>query len=270
MHVVAQTEPRPGSVNEDFLVVDERLVIVLDGCGIADSLAATLDRGCVHGVPWYVESLAKELTVRAADPELTLAAALSGAIAAVTDQHRGGCDLTNPDTPSSTVAMLRERDEALDYLVLADASVIMDGPGGAEVICDRVETGAGRTASPPPLGSPERAAWDAVDAASRAERVNRPGGGLWVAGTDPAAAGHALTGSVPRAGVRRAVVATDGACRLVEFGELTVTQLLDLVQNEGPAALIQRTRAAEEADPDGERYPRGKRYDDATVAFCRF
>jgi hypothetical protein len=46
-------------------------------------------------------------------------------------------------------------------------------------------------------------------------------GGFWVAGTDPAAARHALTDTAPRAGLHRAAVLSDGATRLVDrFGLL--------------------------------------------------
>jgi hypothetical protein len=41
---------------------------------------------------------------------------------------------------------------------------------------------------------------------------------------------------------------------------------LDLLDKLGPAGLIEQVRSIEVADPDGERYPRRKRHDDATVA----
>jgi len=36
----------------------------------------------------------------------------------------------------------------------------------------------------------------------------------------------------------------------------------------GPEAIITQVRAAEASDPDGQRWPRGKRHDDASAAFC--
>jgi hypothetical protein len=44
------------------------------------------------------------------------------------------------------------------------------------------------------------------------------------------------------------------------------TAYLDLLDKLGPAGLIEHVRAIEIADPDGHRYPRTKRHDDATVA----
>jgi hypothetical protein len=65
------------------------------------------------------------------------------------------------------------------------------------------------------------------------------------------------------------LLATDGATRLVEFGELSWPALLDLAAAD-PAELVRRTRAAEDADPTAIRFPRGKQYDDATAAWCTF
>jgi hypothetical protein len=261
-------EPRPGHENEDLLATAHDLVVVLDGCGKPDSM--TVDRGCVHGVPWYVRTLADHLVERAVDPRVPLADALAAAIGAVTDAHRDTCDLTNADTPASTVAMLRRRGPLLDYLVLSDSCVVLDRrpAGDIEVICDERIATAMPAFEPYPLGSPERADRDRRASAARTARLNRPGG-FWIASTDPAAAAQALTGTVPVAGLAGALVASDGGVRLREFGELTWPQLCDAVAAEGPEALVSRTRAAEAADPAGIRWPRGKQYDDATLVWCR-
>jgi hypothetical protein len=74
--------------------------------------------------------------------------------------------------------------------------------------------------------------------------------GFWVASTDPAAAQHALTGTVPRGGL------------------LDWPGFLDAIAEQGPDTIIQQVRAAEASDPDGQRWPRGKRHDDASAAFC--
>lgn len=271
MRTEGVSEPRPGHQNEDLLATAADLVVVLDGCGTPDSMAATLHRGCVHGVPWYVRTLGDQLVRLAADSRVPLADALAEAIRAVTDAHRDTCDLTNPDTPASTVAMLRQRGPLLDYLVLSDSCVLLDrrtSGGDIEVICDeRIAATMPRFESYP-LGSPERADRDRRASAARSARLNRPDG-FWVAATDPAAATEALTGTVPVAGLAGALVATDGGVRLHEFGELTWSRLCDLVATDGPAALVSRTRAAEAADPTGVRWPRGKQYDDATLVYCR-
>ena len=94
--------------------------------------------------------------------------------------------------------------------------------------------------------------------------------GFWVASTDPAAAQHALTDTAPRDGLKRAAVLSDGATRLVDrFGLLDWPSFLEALTAHGPEAIIQQLRAAEAGDPDGQRWPRGKRHDDASAAFCQ-
>lgn len=293
MRVVGASEPRPGKDNEDLLLVRDGLVLVLDGCGVSESLAATIDRGCAHGVPWYVRTLGAELAARAADPAVPLPTALAAAIGATRDAHGTACDLANPDTPASTVVALRERDAHLDYLVLSDSCLVLDvvvgaaddnrgasdsaadrgdgdrGAGGVVVVTDHRVEGAMPAPVTLPLDDPGRRAADRERSLHRKEQLNRPGG-YWIASTDPAAAAEAVTGTVPTASVRRAMLASDGGVRLVEFGELTMAAALELAGTAGPDALIARTREAEAADPRAARWPRGKQYDDATVAYCTF
>ncbi len=271
MRVTGVSEPRPGQQNEDLLATADDLVVVLDGCGTPDSLAGRARRGCVHGVPWYVRSLGAELVRLAGDPRTPLADALAESIGVVTAAHQGTCDLTSVDTPASTVAVLRRRGGLLDYLVLSDCSVVFDRrpAGDVDVVCDDRIAQLMPPFEPHPLGSPERAARDRESSLARSALLNRAGG-FWVASTDPAAATQAVAGTVPVAGLAAVLVASDGGVRLHEFGELAWPALLDLVAAEGPAGLVARTRAAESTDRAAERWPRGKQYDDATVAYCTF
>jgi hypothetical protein len=94
-------------------------------------------------------------------------------------------------------------------------------------------------------------------------------GGYWIAAADPAAAEHATAGRVSTGELQRFAVLTDGAARIVTpFGELSWRELLDLAETEGPEAVLRRVRAAEASDPLGQRWPRNKRSDDATLALA--
>jgi hypothetical protein len=71
--------------------------------------------------------------------------------------------------------------------------------------------------------------------------------------------------------VRRIALLTDGAsCAVEEFELFDWPQLLAVLTDEGPLALIGRVRAAELADHNGHATPRYKRHDDATAALCFF
>jgi hypothetical protein len=68
-----------------------------------------------------------------------------------------------------------------------------------------------------------------------------------------------------------AIALTDGAARLsAQFAEISWTALFQIVDEDGPAEIIRRTRALELQDPDARRWTPGKLHDDATTAYCRF
>jgi protein phosphatase 2C-like protein len=244
------TEATPDRANEDYVVAGPDWVVVLDGA----TQRPDVEPGCVHDPRWLVHRLGAALAGRLTDaPSHPLPQLLASAIEAVGAVHGDGCDLTNPDSPSAAVALLRRRDERLEWLVLADCAVVVD-------LEDRVEVTLDDRLARLPSYTTE---------AVRALR-NTPQG-FWVAGTRPEAAYEALTGSCELSGVRRAAVLTDGATRLVErFGVLGWPGLLDLLDTAGPAELIRRTRAAERAENPAERARlRGKPHDDATAVLLR-
>ena len=261
MQVAFACQPAaPASTNEDFVVACPSAVIVIDGASVPQEL----DTGCHHGTPWFVAQLGttllRQLVTRPADD---LAGSLARAIEQVRSLHDGECDLAHPGSPSAALAVLREHDGQVDYLVLADCTVALASLGGIEVISDdRISQ----------VAQAERAAKAAFSTLVRAQRRHRNrAGGFWVASVDPAAAQHAITGRMARSQLGRAVVLTDGAARLVERFQLaTWPEALALLEQHGPGALVARVRAAERDDPQCVRWPRSKRHDDATVAVCSF
>ncbi|BFO22352.1 hypothetical protein SHKM778_87400 [Streptomyces sp. KM77-8] len=116
-----------------------------------------------------------------------------------------------------------------------------------------------------PTGSPEHSAALAEYRDVLTGLRNRPGG-FWIAGPDPRAAEHALTGTVPLESLASVTLLSDGATRLVDRFQLADwRQILAVLDFFGPDELIRRVREAEAGDPDGRRWPRGKARDDATV-----
>ena len=277
MRVRYATQPSPGRVaNEDHAFHTGDLVGVFDGV----SVPAGVDTGCVHGPAWYVRRLAAHLTQAAASPAVPLADALAESIQAVRGEHGDRCDLDNPQTPASTVSLVRDAGDHVEYLLLCDSRLILDRGGEQlQVLTDTrfeasvaeirrlVLTGASA------FGTADHEERVRQAAQLRQQHTNRPGG-YWIAAALPEAAYEALTGTLPLTGpdrVRRAAVITDGAAVAVEqFGLFDWRGLLDLLTTAGPEELIRRVREAENADPTGESRPRYKRHDDATVALCEF
>ncbi|MBF9133679.1 protein phosphatase 2C domain-containing protein [Plantactinospora sp. S1510] len=241
------TEPAPGRPNEDHLVVSAGFAILLDG---VTELPGS-DTGCRHGPGWLVRMLGAHLAAAlSADRTTGLDQVLAGAIEAVGRLHAHTCDLTNPNSPSSTVAIVRERGQRLDYLVLCDSSVVFEDARGIVVVSDD------RTGGLP-----------GYDRDTVARLRNRPGG-FWVASTEPAAAAEAITGSVDRNGLFRLLLCTDGVSRLVDIFGLGWAEVFRLAEAGGPRAVIEAVRAREVEHP-GQLASSGrtvKRHDDATLA----
>ncbi|WP_333757187.1 hypothetical protein [Streptomyces sp. IBSBF 3352] len=268
MRVAIDTQPGGAGPNEDWVAGTPTLAVVLDGLSTAG-----LDTGCRHGVPWYVANLGSHIVAALADARTSLSAGLANALEQVAALHPE-CDLRNPGTPSATVAILREREDSLDHLVLADSPIVLEGANGFTVLTDlrvdkvlpelraEVEQYETHTAE-------HQEALRRLITAQRQTR-NTPTG-YWVAASDAEAAAHALVGSTPSQDVRAAAVLSDGASRLVtEYGMATWSEVFATLRIGGPQELISSVRKVEATDPTGRRWPRYKSGDDAAIAFCQW
>jgi len=108
---------------------------------------------------------------------------------------------------------------------------------------------------------------------SKSTLTNTPAG-YWIASSNPQAAYHAVTGTLPRHGpdaVCRFALLTDGAARVIDPLQLIDWKgVLDTLAAHGPQPLIDQLRQAEYADALTAPRPRYKPHDDASVIFCSF
>lgn len=266
----AQLASRPGSrhsPNEDWAGVTMHAAVVLDGV----TAPSDLDTGCMHSVPWYVHQLGSSLLARLAADDVDLIDVLAMAIKNVADLHVGTCDLANSGTPSATVAVIRSRNQHIEWLVLADAAILIESDDGLKVITDgRVNDFAAvqrdaalSTAS----GGERRQLINELVSAQRKVR-NQPGG-YWVAGSNPDAAREATVGATNALEGQRCALMSDGVTRLVEFGDLSWAGLFEVLEQNGPDAVLNRIREIEASDSDLTRWPRYKASDDATAVVVR-
>ncbi|TDC87197.1 hypothetical protein E1161_26110 [Saccharopolyspora aridisoli] len=238
MPATAATIAAPGHCNEDHFAIGPDWAFVLDGA----TAPAGLDSGCVHDVVWLVRRLGGVLAERLTTSDEALPDVLAEAIDRLRGAHADTCDLNNPNSPSSTVTLLRLRDQA-EHLVLADSPLVLEVDGEVRPIVDkRIDR----------LPSYTREA---------VAELRNSADGFWVASTVPEAAHHAVTGTTPP--FRRAALLTDGASRHVDHFALTDWPgLLDLLDAGGPSTLLNQVRQAETT---GTPPPRAKPHDDATV-----
>ena len=243
MRITYATESAPGHVNEDCAICGNEWAVVLDGATAPEGV----DSGCVHDVPWLVRHLAAAVTRRILLDSGSLPDLLAASIEETRDAHAATCDLGNPDSPSSTISIVRVRDGAADYLTLGDSPIVIRGEGQAltPIADDRL----GHL----PGGRPYTL--ELV----RSLR-NKPGG-FWVASTDPEAAYRAVTGSVPFEASTEIGIFTDGASRLVESYGYEWEHVFSILETSGPGGVISLVRAAERDRP----LRGGKQHDDATA-----
>ncbi len=255
--------------NEDFVGAVPEIVVLLDGAGIPGT-----EEVCCHGVSWYSRTLGGTLLASMAREGRTdPVQALADGIDRVAAQHRHTCDIAHPNSPQASVAMIKFEDDRADYLVLADAFVVLDRvDGGSQAITDPREVMVRRECASPlhglAVGTVEyqEARLSAVE--SLRARRNQPGG-YWIAKDDPHAAAQAVTGSTPLADLNGAALLSNGASRIVDPYLLAEwPAVMEALRTSGPEVLLQGIRRAESEAGAGVALPGYQSPDDATAAYC--
>lgn len=252
--------------SEDVVVVLPQAVVLLDG---ATSVDPELPSG-----GWYASRLAGELAGRLAGyPNTDLADLLAASIKTVARDHQ----LTPGRSPSSTVALLRWTDTTIEGLVLADSPIVVFAAAGPTVLADSrlasMPRGAGyRDRLTAGEGYDENHLVALRKAMTNMAARRNVEGGFWVAEADPDAAHYAERATWPRDQVATVLMASDGvSCGVDSYGVFPDwSAVRDLVAGEGPEAVLDRVRAAEQADPDGTRWPRPKPHDDQALVVVNF
>jgi hypothetical protein len=185
---------QPGSAerqNEDAFRIEGDFIAVADGA------TERTESGCVHGAAWLAMQLAAYAVKRRRSADL--ASALELSIGDVVSAHIDRCNLAHPGSPSAAVALCRRRGSDLEWLVLADVTVLIRTDDGLEIHSQdhhHVAADLRAEADHYLIGDPRKTrVLEQMKHIENAQR-NQPGG-FWVAGTDPRAANHALTGTVP-------------------------------------------------------------------------
>lgn len=265
---IATIPATPDNPNEDFAGLTPQGAVLLDGAGLSG-----VPTPCSHGVAWYTRHLGAALLTRLiSNDQQDLSAMLAEAIQVTAAAHEKTCDLTDPGTPGATVVIVRLSEKELQYLVLADSVLLIEhGEGSLEVITDNREATIGRH---------YRQVMDNIRAGTqihenarrdyvRAMQVHRnQPNGFWLAAANPTAATEAIVGGFPRDEVRSFALLSDGASRLADrFSIVDWRGLMALLAQDGPQRLLEDVRTAENTDPSGTKWPRGKVHDDATAIY---
>ncbi len=245
MYITSASASTPGRINEDYVCTGGDWAVILDGA----TAPPRIDSGCVHGVPWIVRQLTARVAYRLALADMaSLPDILAAAIKGTCRAHADTCDLTNPNSPSSTVSMLRLCNNSLDYLTLGDSPIILwhTDHSFTPIIDDRT--------SHLPGGRPYTL--------EVVQNHRNKAGGFWVASTNTDAAYQAISGSVEVSHLTEAALFTDGITRLLDWYGYTWPEIFGHLRENGPVSLISLVRAEE-----AKGHPFGKQHDDASVIY---
>lgn len=244
--------------NEDRVFASDRAVVLLDG---ATGSAAPRTGG------WYANQLGCTVVQHLdQDPDASLEDVLSRSISEVVKRF----NLEPTSSPSSTISIVRVRDDMLDVLVLGDSPVVLQMSDMLIVpIADHRINGVAGPERERLRASREGKADAARRALTQAEAASRNmPGGYWIAETDPTAARHALALTVPLGSVKAALLASDGVAVGVERYLVPESwgSALDIASR-SPADLIDRVFEVERSDLERTRWARSKVHDDKTAAY---
>ena len=261
--------------NEDALGFEPRLAIVLDGAtGLGSKL---LD--APSDAAWLAQEGAERFVSHAGSlhgPALIAQVAEEVEAAFIRLRHRA--PLETYELPMASLILVEPEDgDRLRVQGFGDCGLIIARPDGSvEVVGkgfhskDEEGKSAARLAAQQGVRATDNLTEPTFQAALRASRNRYNGGGseVWVFAPQAECAAHATSHTLQAPRGSRLLLATDGFLALVtDYGRYDAQGLIAAVAERGLTALMVELRAIEADDPDGVRYPRFKKSDDATALF---
>lgn len=252
----------PKGGGEDRVFVAPAAVVVLDGASAFMPVPVKPSE--------YVDVLGAHLVSHLDRQDVGLRSILRDAIDAAIRQ----LGLTPGHSPSSTVAIVRVVADQVECLVLGDNLVAFPGQiitddRLAKVAWEQRARYRERLLSGCGYDQEHRQALKELQA-EQARYRNQPDG-YWIAEADPEAAANAITLQRPVASTPWAVLASDGAYKLMTYlGFADWPQIAAADHEELEQILSECQRWESDDDPTGARFPRAKRHDDKTLAVARF
>ena len=182
------------------------------------------------------------------------------------------------EMPFASMMLAVERKGAINALSFGDCAGLIRRPGeSVEIAGEAFEKRAreaarvGKLAAARGLAPAAGVSRPEFISALRAARnlVNTEKGG-WLFGPDVRAAGHAKETQLAAPAGTVALLLTDGFLALAsDYHVYDADQLLAAAQSKGLKALAGELRGIEESDPEGRKFPRFKKSDDATALLLR-
>jgi len=266
----------PAKPNDDAFAHRARAAVVMDG---ATGLGESLMPG-PSDAAWVARFGANRLMAHSAEglnPHDAVAAALRDAENSFVHLRRR-VPVETYETPFSSMMFVAQTASGFDALWFGDCAALVERPGGAvELVGDAIKKKARESDRVAALAATlgENAAStgvrDAFLPALRAARntVNTERGG-WLFGPDARGAEHVASARVPAPLGTFVLLVSDGFLALAsDYDRYDVTSLMHAARAKGLPGLGEELREIEAGDPDGKRFPRFKKSDDATALLLK-
>ncbi|HUJ04395.1 MAG TPA: hypothetical protein VLW75_12205 [Rhizomicrobium sp.] len=265
----------PAKPNEDSFAHIENAAVVFDG---ATGLGENLMPG-ESDAAWLAQFGARRLMAHIRDkrPKDALRAALADAENSFKGL-RWRAPVATYEIPFASLMFVSVSDGGFDAFWFGDCGLLVSREGAAvEVIGDTFEKRAMEAARVKMLADARGLAPAAgvnrpeyLQSLRKARnRVNSDAGG-WLFGPDPRAADHVAEAHVAATARTHLLLASDGFLALVsDYGRYDPGGLMNAALSKGLAALGEELRAIEDGDPEGRKYARLKKSDDATALLLK-
>lgn len=268
----------PERVNEDALGAGKSIAFVLDG---VTALADTPVMPGKSDAAWASHVARDLLVAHEATSDLrTLVGDVARDIAARFEAERLRPPAARYEIPWTTLSMIRVADGRLDVAFVGDSRVLVETATDDEVhnfginpsrsafetrLAEKMLAARkGQT-----LGVESIRAIVLPDLRRSRDTVNTPQG-FWLLGPDAAVGQHISVASLELKGPATVLLATDGFYALVEdYKRYGDRELIATAQTLGLSILARELRHIEDDDPEGVKYPRMKKSDDATALLVR-
>jgi len=265
-----------GALNEDAVLAEPFAAVVLDG---ATPVSEPLLPGRSDAA-WIAGFGARRLLSHLKDgdaPRLALRHALSDAECSFEGLRRRPPQ-ERYEIPCASMMLAVANESGFDALWYGDCAALLQRPGQpCEVIGTAFDQRAGETSAAarflaetqrPPVSALKDDQAVVMFREARA-KVNTPGG-TWLFTPHPQASEHVTRASFEAPAGTLLLLASDGFLVLAtDYAHYDADGLLAAAASKGLKALGEELRTVEAGDPEGRRYPRFKKSDDATAVLLK-